>query len=74
MPNMELAKFRQLLKANGRRRDWPEMKLLNTPYSILSLGKYVLIPSEMISSDPAVVTICVKRYHWLFVSKELLQE
>jgi hypothetical protein len=73
LPNVNVNDFRESLEVNGRRRDWPDVELLQIPYSILSLGKYVLIPTSQISSDPHEITICAERKGWLFIDQRLLR-
>lgn len=72
MPNIPVNDFLGSLRHNGRRRDWPNIDMVDIPYSMLSVGKYILIPTEKIKDDPPAVSACVKRYGWLFVSEELL--
>lgn len=73
VPNVFVNDFRDALKHNGRRRDWPDIELLPIPYSMLSLGKYVLLPTALISNDPPEITVCTRRVGWLFIDQKLLK-
>jgi hypothetical protein len=73
MPNIPANDFRGSLKINGRRRDWPNVDLLDIPYSMLSVGKYILLPTSLISDDPREITVCTERKGWLFIDQRLLQ-
>lgn len=64
--------FNKLLKANGRRREWPEMNLSDEQFSVISVGKYVLVSTKELRSDPVRMDVCVKRIKWLYVSQDLL--
>lgn len=73
MPNKFADDFRQSLKQNGRHRHWPNVELLPIPYSMLSLGKYVLLPTSLLNNDPPEITICTEKKGWLFIDQRLLQ-
>jgi len=69
VPNISVNDFSKSLKVNGRRRDWPKVELLQIPYSMLSLGKYILLPTSLISNDPPEITVCTERKGWLFIDQ-----
>jgi len=73
VPNIFVNDFRKSLKSNGRHRDWPDVELLQIPYSMLSLGKYVLLPTSLISNDPSEITVCTERKGWLYIDQRLLK-
>lgn len=73
VPDISVDEFHGSLKQNGRRRDWPKVNLLQMPYSLLSVGKYILLPTSSIIEDPPEITICTEKKGWLFIDQRLIQ-
>lgn len=73
VPNFPENDFREALVHNGSRRDWPKVELLQIPYSMIAVGKYILLPTSLISDDPDKITVCTEKKGWLFIDQRLLK-
>ena len=72
--SFSVEEFLGSLKVNGKKRMWPDINLKRLPTSLISVNKYILLPTELIRDDPHEITICTERRKWLFVEKSLLVE